>query len=600
MDRDRRHDPRFPAPTESRLVPDTVRKVAAEQPHATAVEAPDATLTYQTLVDRAAHLAGYLHSQGVGREELVALSLDRSAALISAMLGTMLAGGAYLPLDPGSPPERLRGIVAESGARILIVDAASEKSFRGLGLPILRLSDEAWPALDSWEPVAVDPDPNDLVYVIYTSGSTGVPKGAEVEHASLAHVGRLHVQEVAMTPADRTLQFAAPGFDAMQLEVWPTLMAGATLVVTEAERRIDPVLLRDFCVERGITTALMTTAMTERMLGLDWPDCAMRVWLTGGEALHTYPPPSLPFKLVNEYGPTECTVKATWGVVSPDPKPDRSPSIGRPLDGVHMHIVDADGREVPGGEPGEMWIAGANVGRGYRHRPDLTAEKFSLDPFCSDGTRLYKSGDIVRWSDRGDLDFLGRIDDQVKVHGHRIEPQEISLTIARYPEVDQVFVQARRANGHEARLVAYIVPAIGARLDSRRLRGRLAEVLPDYMIPTSFVELEALRLTAHGKVDAEALPDPADVADPYDEVTRADAGRSTRPLPATASCRRSPRSWSGPRSNRWDCRASGPMTTSSRWAATRSSPPTSPPGSKRRPEWRSPCARCSSYPLRHC
>jgi len=507
----------LPAKAETGLIlesiPSMFIRAARENADRTALEAQDGTLTYRQLEMRASRLAGYLRSFGVGRESLVALCIERSADFITAMLGTLLAGAAYAPLDTSHPTERLRAIIGESKADFLLVDRLNAARFDGLEVPTLTLGEETWLRLEAVKRAIAYPSPHDLAYVVYTSGSTGTPKGCELEHWTLAHVTKWQVGRSEIRPGDRCLQFVAQGFDVLQMETLPALITGAAVVVVDEEARLDPRLLRNRMVEKQITSAFLPTPVAERLLHLEWPESRMRLLATGGEALHSYPRPDLPFKFVNVYGPAECSVVSTSTLLAPDPNPTRLPPIGLPVDGVHMHVVAEDGREVPPGQPGEMWIAGANVGRGYRHRPDLTAEKFGPDPFCPEGTRLYKSGDIVRWSDRGDLEFIGRIDDQVKIRGHRIEPQEISLTLGAFPEIEQVYVQARRENEIDLRLVAYVVPAPGMTLDTRELRARLADLLPPYMMPAAWVVMDSLPLTAHGKVDARALPDPALASD---------------------------------------------------------------------------------------
>ncbi len=489
-------------------------RAARENADRIALEAQDGTLTYRELEMRASRLAGYLRSFGIGRESLVALCLERSANFITAMLGSLLAGAAYAPLDTSHPTERLHSIIAESKADFLLVDGPNAARFGGLNVPTLTLGESAWLRLEAVKRAIAYPDPHDLAYVVYTSGSTGTPKGCELEHWTLAHVTRWQVGRSEIQPGDRCLQFVAQGFDILQMETWPALITGAAVVVVDEEARLDPRLLRNRMVEKQITSAFLPTPVAERLLHLEWPGLPHAPPGHGRRGASFVPEAGSAVQVRQRVRP-----RGVLGRVHVHASRARSESDAAAADrpsgrwGAHAHRRRRTAARSLPGERGEMWIAGANVGRGYRHRPDLTAEKFSLDPFCSDGTRLYKSGDIVRWSDRGDLDFLGRIDDQVKVHGHRIEPQEISLTIGTFPEIEQVYVQARRENEIDLRLVAYVVPAPGADLDIRRLRARLAELLPPYMMPAAWVVMASLPLTAHGKVDARALPDPALASD---------------------------------------------------------------------------------------
>lgn len=540
-----RIDEAMPLPADRRiswLIPEAFEARAIAHPDLEAVRASDATLTCGDLLGRARALAGAINALGLGRESLIALAFDRSAGMVSAIAGVMLSGAAWLPLDPANPESRLETILREARPALLLADAASAARMSALAgmleIPFATLDAPSWGTLSSGglavrRAAALDGDRHDpsrgieagdLAYVIYTSGSTGTPKGVEVEHGSFAHVVDAFSAFLGIGPGDRGTQLAAPAFDAVMLEIWPFLVNGGSISIAPDELRVDPPRLADWLAEEQISVGWAPAALTEQLLRGHYPSGgALRTLVSAADVLHSYPPADLPFELVNGYGPTEATVATTLGRVPRGVQSDRLPSIGRPLRGVHVHLVDEQGREVAEGEPGELLIGGGNVARGYRHRPDLTAERFIADSFCRSG-RLYRSGDLARWRDgeQGgehdpELEFLGRVDDQVKIRGNRIEPQEIALVLGRRPEIAEVFVHAQPGPTGEPRLVAYLVPTSaasgsGAGSGDAELRAWLAERLPDYMVPTAFVRLGALPLTSNGKVDRRALPVPDDSA----------------------------------------------------------------------------------------
>ena len=378
-----------------------------------------------------------------------------------------------------------------------------------------------------WETVVVDPRAGDLAtyssagpsvsvtadnlaYVIYTSGSTGRPKGVEISHASLLNLVCWHQQAFQVTAEDRATLLTSPGFDAAVWETWPYLAAGASLHLPEESARVSPEILRDWLVDNGITISFAPTVIAERLLRLSWPErTALRRLLTGADTLSSRPPSNLPFRFFNNYGPTECTVAATSGEVTPGNDPGNGngepPSIGRPIGNTEAWILDSDLRPVEDGIPGELCISGAGLARGYRNRPDLTAERFVPNP-SDGGRRIYRTGDRARRLPDGQIAFMGRLDSQIKIRGFRIEPAEIVMALNRYPGVTESAVIAREEIPGEKRLVAYIVPAPSAAVTESALTVYLRETLPEYMIPTAFVSLDALPLTSHGKLDREALP----------------------------------------------------------------------------------------------
>jgi amino acid adenylation domain-containing protein len=351
--------------------------------------------------------------------------------------------------------------------------------------------------------------PEHLAYVIYTSGSTGKPKGVEITHASLLNLVSWHRRAFAVRPSDRASQVAAIGFDAAVWEIWPYLTAGACLHVPDESARSDPQALRDWLLSEGITVAFVPTPMAERLLALEWPAQArLRCLLTGGDTLHGYPPPGLPFALVNNYGPTECTVVATSGPVDPYDQAEQRPTIGRPIDGTTVQLLDDNLNPVPSGAPGELCIGGAGLARGYRNRPDLTADRFVTSPL-DPGARLYRTGDRARVLPDGRIAFLGRTDDQIKIRGYRIEPAEIDASLNECDGVAASAVVARDFGGGDKRLVAYVVLAGSERPTKGALQHALRASLPEYMVPSVFVGLERLPIGLHGKIDRSGLPEPS-------------------------------------------------------------------------------------------
>ncbi|MFL6202866.1 MAG: amino acid adenylation domain-containing protein, partial [Thermoanaerobaculia bacterium] len=376
---------------------------AERAPDALAVEWPGGRLTYGELARRAGRLAGRL--SGVGPETVVALRMERSPELIIAALGTLLAGGAYLPIDPTNPEERARWILEDSGA-LLELTALPENG-------------------DMPPPAAFDPDL--LAYVIYTSGSTGTPKGTELRHRGLSSLIAWHVRTYGLGPSDRTTLLAGPGFDASVWETWAALTCGASLHVPPPETVLSPAALLAWMAEQRITVSFLPTPLAEAVLAGPFPEgLALRCLLTGGDRLRLRPAPELPFHLFNHYGPTESTVVATAGRVALEG--ETAPDIGAPIANTRAWVLDRDLRLVPAGVAGELCLAGEGLARAYRGRPGLTAERFVPNPF-GEGERLYRTGDLARWLPEGNLQFLGRIDHQVKIRGFRIEPGEIEAVL---------------------------------------------------------------------------------------------------------------------------------------------------------------------------
>lgn len=488
-----------------------VHDEAERRPDDVALVAGDRTLTFRQLDHSASLLSRRLRALGVGPDVPVGLALPGSAAMAVGALGILQAGGAYLPLDPTQPGERLAAILRDAGVSILVTEGGTAPWAESIVEEIVALDRDDAASEAPATRTAVVAEADDLAYIIYTSGSSGRPKGVEVTHRSLRNLVDWHRNTFTVTPADRASQIAGVGFDAAVWEIWPYLAAGAPVHFCPAAVRADPEALRDWLVGQKITIAFVPTVMAERLIELVWPeDTALRIMLTGGDALHRYPPAGLPFELVNNYGPTECTVVTTSGPVRPGERAGTPPTIGRPITNVRTHVLDARLCEVPDGTPGELCVGGVSVARGYRNDPDLTAERFIPDTFApAPGARLYRTGDLVRRLPGGDFAFLGRLDHQIKIRGYRIEPAEVAHALKDQRGVRDAVVVAAGNGTEEKRLVAYwVAHDHGPASSSEELVQGLRARLPDYMIPSAFVRLDALPLTPNGKVDRGALPSP--------------------------------------------------------------------------------------------
>jgi amino acid adenylation domain-containing protein len=478
---------------------------ALETPGAPAVVAGERVITYEELDTRANALAAELRQRGAGPETVVGLLARRSPEMVVGALAILKAGAAYLPLDASYPADRLAFILGDARVALLLCTPGLAE----------RLSDAARDAVVPVEldgphaaaPPASEVAPEHLAYVIYTSGSTGKPKGVEITHSSLQNLVDWHQRRFEVNRADRGTQIASVGFDAAVWEIWPYLAAGACVHIPPEAVRTDPDALREWLLTQAITITFVPTPMAARLVALSWPaKTALRTMLTGGDVLHGYPPPGLPFALVNNYGPTECTVVATSGTVEAYGQPDRRPPIGRPIDDTTIHLLDDGLNDVPAGSVGELYVGGAGLARGYRNQPELTEARFVQLP--STGERLYKTGDLARELPDGCLAFVGRADDQIKIQGFRIEPNEIVTALAGHPGISASTVVASDVGAGDKRLVAYVVLAEGAHVTPSDLQATLRRSLPDYMVPGIFVRLDALPLDPHGKIARAGLPEP--------------------------------------------------------------------------------------------
>ncbi|NHC45390.1 amino acid adenylation domain-containing protein [Motilibacter sp. K478] len=495
-----------PATTLPRLFADQ----AARTPDAVALVADGGgTLTYAELDERAAALAARLRARGAGPGRVVAVALDRSVELVASLYAAHRAGAAYLPLDPAHPADRLAFVLEDAHPVCVVCDASSAARLPA-GTPVV-LVDEA-PEVAPAPATGPQAGPDDPAYVIYTSGSTGRPKGVVVPHRGI--VNRLLWMQDAyrLGPDDRVVQKTPSGFDVSVWEFFWPLLAGSTLVLARPGAHRDPAYLAELFVRERITTAHFVPSMLEAFL--DEPAAAgaarsLRRVVCSGEALaeatarrfHA----TLPgVALHNLYGPTEASVDVTAWECRPDAPAGPVP-IGRPVWNTRTYVLDAAGRPAPIGAAGELHLAGVQVADGYLNRPELTAERFLPDPFVP-GERMYRTGDLARWRFDGALDYVGRNDDQVKIRGQRIELGEVESVLRAHAGVATGAVVAREDRPGDRYLAAYVVPARA--LEVSELREHLTAALPDAMVPTAYVLLDALPVTVNGKLDRAALPQP--------------------------------------------------------------------------------------------
>jgi amino acid adenylation domain-containing protein len=487
---------------------------AATSPDAVVVVAGRDTLTYGQLEARADALARYLRVLGVGADVPVGVCMGPSLDLPVALYAVLKAGGAYLPLDPALPTERLRFMLADAAAPVVIADAGLGPRLAESGVRVVCPATDAEDiARAAAEPLEPDADPEALAYILYTSGSTGRPKGVMIPHRAIVNHMRWMADALPLTEADAILQRTPIGFDASVWEFWAPLLAGARLVMGPAGAHRDPGELARVLAEQEITVLQLVPSLLRALLdepALDGARALRRV-CCGGEVLTGELAERclarLPVELINLYGPTEATIDATWwrcgGGETPVP-------IGRPIAGIRAWVLDASGQPVPPGVAGELHLGGVGLARGYLNRPELTAERFVPDPRSPEsGARLYRTGDRARWRADGVLEYLGRLDHQVKLRGMRVELGEVEAVLTGHPAVREAVVTVREDAGDDY-LAAWVVLRPEARLDRETLRHFLAEQLPVPMIPRAVVTLDTLPLTPHGKVDRAALPDPGE------------------------------------------------------------------------------------------
>ena len=497
----------------SLTVVDLFVEQADAAPDALAVSNAGRQLSYGELDAKTNQLAQRLLRMGVSSEEVVGVATERSSEMIVAFLGVLKAGGAYLPLDPTNPDERLKYMIADAGARVVLTDSKHRGRFGEAVEELICLDSHEGLAAESAARPESAPEGRDLAYVVFTSGSTGKPKGVEVEHQALANLVSWHTHTYQIGAVDRLSQLAGMAFDACTWEVWPCLANGASLHIPATEVQ-SPGEVMAWLAEEAIDVAFMPTPLAEQVLREEAPaKLKLRTLLTGGDKLHRVSSKGHSYALVNHYGPTENAVVSTASPV--EPGGEKAPPIGRPIQNVSAYVLDPSMNPVPVGVVGELFLGGSSLARGYRNHPELTAEHFVRHPFSdSADARLYRSGDLVRWLHDGQLEFVGRADSQVKVRGVRIELGEIESALLGYSGIDEAVVLARKDNSSESRLSAYLV-CNDTQVPIGSLKSYLRTILPEHMVPSAYIAMDALPRTANGKIDRRSLPTPrrANVAD---------------------------------------------------------------------------------------
>jgi amino acid adenylation domain-containing protein len=489
-----------------------IHNLALAHPSAIALSSGDAQMSYLQLDSAANQLAGHLRAMGVAAGSVVPILLDRSFEQITAALAVMRAGGTYLPMDTAWPDQRIRAILKDSEADVFVApfDLAGrlESGLRG----VCPTRDAA--AIATAAAIEVTELPQDsLAYLIYTSGSTGTPKGVEITHGNLMNLIAWHVEAYSVTAQDRASHIAGLGFDAAVWEIWPYLATGACVQLPgpmDELIRSSPSHLLRWLHDGHITHSFVPTALAEPLIQSEWPETTLlRFLLTGADTLRKGPRTGLPFVVVNNYGPTECTVVSTFGVVEvggPTPPP-----IGRAIRGGTVYVLDEQQKPVVRGEIGELYVGGASVGRGYRNLPQQTAAAFLEDPFSAEaGARMYRTGDMVAELADGQLAFHGRRDRQEKIRGQRMELDEINAVLGSCAGVMFSSVGTRTDALGEKQLVAYVLPDEHAVPSSRALQEHLSQYLSAAMIPAVFVRLRTMPLNTSGKLDLSLLPEATD------------------------------------------------------------------------------------------
>lgn len=509
---------------QQKLVHELFEEQAARTADAVAVICEDQSLTYGELNAKANQLARYLSEKGIGPDRTVGICLERSPEMVIAVLGILKAGGAYVPMDPNYPQKRLQHMLADAAPNVLLTQARLRERLPLMDCEVIAVDEQ-------WKDIAQQPcgdlssiarglRSHHLAYVIYTSGSTGQAKGVMIEHGGLANYLEWALRAYTPEKGDAVPVSSPLAFDATVTSLYLPLLSGRSMVLIPSGQELEG--LENLLQQSTRWSLVKITPAHLQLLGQRLkplnPPCTVGAFVIGGEAL----PPSTvqlwrsmwpTIRLINEYGPTETVVGCSVYDVPENWETASTVPIGRPIANTHMYILDSQRQPVAAGVIGEIYIGGSGVARGYLNRPELTAERFVNDPFTNDPQgRMYKTGDLGRWGADGNIEYLGRNDDQVKIRGYRIELGDIEAQLLRHLQVKDAVVLVREDEPGEKRLVAYIVRLEVARagntLNVDKLRVYLRRVLPDYMLPSAFVFLKSLPLTANGKLDRRALPSP--------------------------------------------------------------------------------------------
>lgn len=482
---------------------------AAQRPDAPAVSMGDDSLSYAQLQTRANQIGNFLRAGGIEEGDIVAVYMDRSIDMVASILGLWKAGAALLPIDPGFPKSRLAYMLEDARAQAVITTTPLIEDWLCDAAPVVDLAACATEiaAMATSAPSIQRTNAAARAYVIYTSGSTGDPKGVENDHRALCNFIEAMMHEPGMAPDDRLLAVTTISFDVMLLELFVTLSAGAEIVLASDDDAMDGFALADIIERRDITVLQGTPATWRILFDAEWRGKPDMTALCGGEAMPREIAERLP-KLVgalwNMYGPTETTVWSTCGLI----ENGDNIHVGRPIQNTQIYVLDDAGNPAPAGVAGDLWIGGAGVARGYLGKPALTAERFRANPFDPDAGRIYNTGDRAHWRRNGDIEILGRRDEQVKVRGYRIELGDIEAALNKFPGVREAAAALRNDLSGEASLVAYVVFKDGESATNSELRRFMRKHVPHYMTPQFFMELSALPLTNNNKVDRKALPAP--------------------------------------------------------------------------------------------
>lgn len=506
---------------------------ALRTPAACAVEQGGKRISYGELNATANQLAHYLRSSGVRSNDRVAICLGSCPEFLISLLAILKAGGACVPLDPSYPRQRRKFMLEDVQAKALLTLPEILADIGPISTPVIETS-AVWPFVrqQNNQNQRDTCTPDDLAYVIYTSGSTGTPKGVLLGHRGLVNHSAAAIELYGLSATDRMLQFSSLSFDIAIEEIFPTWIAGGTVVLKDASFSLGFQEFSDFIRKQEITALDLPTAYWHEWTNYlfdhkQHPAENLRLVIVGGEKVSApvlerwHSLAGSKVRWVNTYGPSEASVIATaYEPVSPELVTLTNVPIGRPIANVRVYLLDASLDPVPVGERGELYIGGVGVAQGYLNRPTLTEQKFVRDPFGTEpGARLYRTGDMARYRPDGEIEFLGRDDDQVKIRGFRVEPGEIEEALGRHTSVREAAVIANQDESGEKRLVAYVVLADGVRTGESELRDYLSEQLPDYMVPSVFVILEAMPMTVNGKLDRQNLPKPAAHPEPESEAT---------------------------------------------------------------------------------